>query len=314
MKVYRSLQDFVKGTSPVATIGTFDGVHLGHQVILNSLIRSAKERNGESVVISFHPHPRLVLFPEDNPLRLLQTIDEKIARLDELGIDKLLLIPFTREFSRMSSTDFIQNVLVDTVGISKLIVGYDHHFGRNRTGGLEELKSGAETNHFELEEIPAQQVDDANVSSTKIRQALGTGDVKQAARYLGYAYPLSGIVLQGDGIGKKLGFPTANIQPQDNLKLTPADGVYLTSVLVDEETKERPALCSIGTRPTIDGRKQVTEVFLMDYSGDLYGKTLRVSFVEYIRGQEKFPDLESLIAQMKKDEIKGRELLAQQNG
>ena len=309
MKVYRSVVDFQRGNNPVATIGTFDGVHLGHASILNRLIESAKSQDGESVVISFHPHPRLVLFPEDNPMRLLHTVDEKIERMEKLGIDKFLIIPFTLEFSRLTSEDFIRDILVEAVGIKKIIVGYDHHFGRNRTGGLKELEKGSEEWGFEVEEIPAQQVNDANVSSTKIRQALLSGNISLADQFLGYPYPYSGLVVKGDSLGRKLGFPTANLNGIEAIKLIPADGVYLVGLTLPGESNYRYGLASIGHRPTVAGKKRVVEVHILDYEGDLYDKNLKIEFLAFIRNQEKFDGLEALVAQMKLDEVFARNLI-----
>lgn len=308
MKVYHSLDKFLKGKNAVATIGTFDGVHIGHKEILGRLIESAKEIGGESVVISMHPHPRLVLFPDDNPLRLLQTIEEKIETLDEFGIDKLLLIPFTKEFSRIRSEDFIDQILVRTIGIEKIIIGYDHRFGKNRTGGLEELREGAGKYGFEVEEIPARQIDDAKVSSTKIRNALMAGDVETANSYLGYAFRLSGTVIQGEQLGRKIGFPTANIQPTDKWKLIPADGVYW--VEVRWEGNVHYGMLNIGKKPTVGDFPRGIEVNILDFEGDLYSKMLEVRFLKFIREDRKFDGLEELISAIHADEEACRGLIS----
>ncbi len=229
MKVYHSLENYERGERTVATIGTFDGVHIGHQTILNKLKKSAAAIGGETVLISFHPHPRLVLFPDNNPLRLLQSLEEKIAHLEQLGLDKLLLIPFTKEFSRTPSKTFIREVLVETVGIHKIIIGYDHHFGKNRTGGIEELREVSTLYTYEVEEIPAQAIDDANVSSTKIRNALQEGDIHTANKYLGYAYQITGKVVHGEKQGEKVGISYSQYRTAAGSKINPSTWNLLRS-------------------------------------------------------------------------------------
>jgi riboflavin kinase / FMN adenylyltransferase len=300
MKVYHSLDAYEKGYHSVATIGTFDGVHIGHKTILKRLQKAARATEGETVLISFHPHPRLVLFPENNPLRLLQTLDEKIEILDKFGLDKLLLVPFTREFSRLSSKIFIRDVLVRTVGIKKIVIGYDHRFGKNRDGGIEELREMGEQYGYDVEEIPAQAIDDANVSSTKIRKALSKGDLATARKYLGYAYGFDGKVIHGEKQGRILGYPTANLQPLDPLKLIPADGVYFVRVNVTDRAYY--GMMSIGKKPTMGEFERGHEVYLFDFDQDIYDHVIRVEFLEYIRGEKKFNSIDELIAAMKEDE------------
>lgn len=300
MRVFRSLAEFTQGSHAVATIGTFDGVHLGHQKILGSLLDAAVADGGESVVISFHPHPRLVLMPDDHSLRLLQTIDEKIAALDALGIDKLLLIPFTRAFADLSSQEFISQVLIETVGIRRIVIGYDHHFGKDRRGGLKELSAGAAVYGFEVEEIPAEQIDNANVSSTKIRQALATGDLVTARRFLGYDYGLTGTVVRGQQLGRQLGYPTANIQPIDPYKLIPAEGVYLARLGIAGE--QHYGMLNIGKKPTVgDAFPLGIEVHIFDFDRDIYGQEVRVEFLEWIRPDRKFASLDELITALHHD-------------
>ena len=300
MKVYRSLDAYEKGYHTVATIGTFDGVHIGHKTILKRLQKAARASEGETVLISFHPHPRLVLFPENNPLRLLQTLDEKIETLDQFGLDKLLLVPFTREFSRLSSKIFIRDVLVRTVGIKKIVIGYDHRFGKNRDGGIEELQEMGEQYGYDVEEIPAQAIDDANVSSTKIRKALAQGDIQTAQKYLGYAYGFDGKVVHGEKQGRILGYPTANLEPVDRLKLIPADGVYFVRVKVTDRLYH--GMMSIGKKPTMGEFERGHEVYLFDFDQDIYDQIIRVEFLDYIRGEKKFNSIDQLIAAMKEDE------------
>ncbi len=300
MKVYRSLEAYEPGAHTVATIGTFDGLHLGHRTILSRLKAAAAADGGESVLISFHPHPRLVLFPEKNPLRLLHTLDEKISMLEALGIDKLLLIPFTRDFSRIPSRRFIQDILARQVGIGRIVIGYDHHFGKNRTGGIDELRAHSAAYGYEVEEIPAQTIDDANISSTKIRHALLEGDIATARRYLGYDYGFSGTVVHGEKQGRLLGYPTANIDPADPLKLIPADGVYFVRVNTADGTHH--GMMSIGVKPTMGEFARSHEVYIFDFEGDLYGQAIRVEMLAYIRGEKKFDSLDALIAAMQEDE------------
>ena len=280
-------------------LGPFDGLHIGHQVILSSIIAEAREIDGESVLISFHPHPRLVLFPENNPLRLLHTLDEKIAMLDQLGLDKLLLIPFTREFSRTPSRAFIKDILVKQIGISKIVIGYDHHFGKNRTGGIEELREFSEAGNYSVQEIPAQAIDDANISSTKIRRALQEGDVQAAATYLGYHYGFDGKVIHGEKMGRKLGYPTANLELTDRLKLIPAIGIYFVRVHVGNE--KYFGMMSIGKKPTVGDFEQSQEVYIFDFDREIYGETIRVEFLEWLREEKKFESLDELIIVMNGD-------------
>lgn len=309
MKVFRSLDAFEMGKHPVATIGTFDGVHYGHRTILSRVIELARQRDGESVVLSFDPHPRLFLYPDDNPLKLLQTIEEKIERLDNLGIDKLLLIPFDKQFSRLTSYQFIEEILVNTVGIEQIVIGYDHRFGKNRTGGIEELRNYQDTYQYSVEEIPAQQVDNAKVSSTKIRNALLAGEVETARRYLGYDYPLTGKVIKGEQLGRQIGFPTANIQPSSRHKLIPGDGVYLASIQIGEESHY--GMLNIGRKPTVGNFPRGIEINIFDFDREIYGQEVTIRFLAWIREDKKFDGLEPLVAEIHRDKEKSLALLRQ---
>lgn len=301
MKVYRSLESFEKGTRPVATIGTFDGVHYGHQTILNSVIDSARQKGGESVVISFHPHPRLFLYPEDNPLRLLQTIEEKIERLDALGIDKLMLIKFDKKFSRLTSHQFIEEILVKTIGIDEIIIGYDHRFGKNRTGSIEELREYRERHSYSVVEIPAQEVNDAKVSSTKIRNALHKGDIATANEFLGYEYRVSGQVIHGEQLGRTIGYPTANVQPTDPYKLIPGDGVYLASITVRGQLHY--GMLNVGKKPTVGNFPRGIEINIFDFKEDIYDEMVTIRFMDWIRPDKKFDGLEALIKAIDQDKV-----------
>jgi len=299
MKIYHGIDDFVKLPTAVVTSGTFDGVHLGHRKILMRLKEAAERSQGETVVITFWPHPRLVLHPEDETLKLLNTFEEKAALLKTHGVEHLIRIPFTKEFSQLSSEEFITQILVDRIGTKKLVIGYDHHFGKNREGSFEQLKSNAIRYGFEVEEIPRQDVDHVGVSSTKIRKALEAGDVTVANHFLGTYYQLSGRVVTGDKLGRLLGYPTANIEVDTKYKLIPADGIY--AVTIEYEHQQLKGMLYIGNRPTINGIKRNIEVNIFDFDKDIYGDSLTLHFHQLIRGDMKFDDLESLKKQMLAD-------------
>ena len=299
MLVYRSLDTYDPAPDTIATLGTFDGLHLGHVSILGRLLDRQRERpQARTLVISFDPHPRTVLQP-DSALPLLHTLEEKIDGLDRLGIDALLILPFTQEFSRLSSQDFIHDILVEALHIKTLVVGYDHRFGRNRTGDFSELYAAARQLGFEVEEIPAHQIDESSVSSTKIRSALHLGDVQGAARLLGYRYSLRAEVVPGNQRGRDLGFPTANLYLPDSRKLVPLFGVY--AVWVESPGGRWPGMMNIGYRPTFGDGGLSMEVHLIDFAGDLYGQTLRVEFVNRIRAEKKFRSADELVAQLHSD-------------
>jgi len=293
MQVFHSLSDYSPHLKTVATIGTFDGVHLGHKKILQRLKDIAQEIGGESVLISFHPHPRLVLFPEKKDLRLLQTLEEKIQTLRDFGLDRFVLIPFTKEFAATSSRSFIEDILVKTIGVHRLVIGYDHHFGANRAGNIDELRMYAPQFGYEVEEIPAQAIDNASVSSTKTRNALLEGDIKTANLFLGYPYTLSGRVIHGEKQGRLLGYPTANIEPNNEWKLIPANGIYFVSVFV--EGRKYFGMMSVGHKPTMGEFARGIEVNIFDFSEEIYGQEISVEFLEYIRPEAKFDSLEELI-------------------
>jgi riboflavin kinase / FMN adenylyltransferase len=299
MKIYHGLDDFTRLKNAVVTSGTFDGVHLGHQKILARLHEIAEKIGGETVVLTFWPHPRLVLHPEDETLKLLNTFEEKAALLKEQGIQHLIRIPFTKEFSQLSSQEFIQKILVDTIGTKKLVIGYDHRFGHNREGSFEQLKLNAPTYGFEVEEIPRQDVDHVGVSSSKVRKALEEGDIDTATHFLGTPYSLSGRVVLGDKLGRTLGYPTANIEIETRYKLIPADGIYAVTVL--HEHKLLKGMLYIGNRPTVNGSKRNIEVNIFDFDKDIYGESLTMYFHKLLRGDSKFDDLEGLKQQLAVD-------------
>lgn len=301
MKIYHGIDDFTRLDYAVVTSGTFDGVHVGHQKILQRLSEIATKNSGETVVITFWPHPRLVLHPEDDTLKLLNTFEEKAALLKEQGVQHLIRIPFTKEFSQLTSDQFIRNILVDTIGTKTLVIGYDHRFGKNREGSFEQLKLNAHLYGFEVEEIPRQDIDHIGVSSTKIRHALEVGDITTATHLIGRAYTLTGVVIKGDKIGRLMGYPTANIEIDTKYKLIPSDGIYAVSV--SHENKTYQGMLYIGNRPTINGIKRNIEVNIFNFEAEIYGESLTVHFHTYIRGDMKFNDLEELKQQLHQDKI-----------
>lgn len=301
MKVYRSLDELPRIKNAIVTQGTYDGVHAAHKVILSRLKQIAAERNGETVVMTFDPHPRMVLFPDDHGLRLLHTLDEKIEALEKEGIDHLLIIPFTKEFSRLSSLQFIRDIVVNRLGTKVLVIGYNHRFGKNREGSFEHLKEYSGLYGFGVEEIPEQDIDKVAVSSTRIRKALESGDVALAASYLGRPYTITGVVQQGRQLGRTIGFPTANIRVEDPNKLIPANGVYAVQVFINRRTVN--GMLNSGFRPTVDGLTHAIEVHLFDFKEDLYGRELKVAFVDKLRDERKFDGLEALTNQLQKDKL-----------
>lgn len=309
MNVYHHIDEFTGSGNAIVTTGTFDGVHSGHQVIIKRLNEIAAKENGESVLLTFYPHPRMVLFPDDIDLKLLTTQEEKIALLEKYGIQHLIIQPFTKEFSRLTSLQFIREILVSKIKTKKLVIGYDHHFGRNREGSFEHLKESGPLYGFSVEEIPAQDVDNVAVSSTKIRHALQEGDITTAAEFLGHDYTLSGKVIHGEKKGRELGYPTANLSVESRYKLIPAIGIYAVKVLVDATIYD--AMLYIGYRPTLNGKYQSIEVNIFDFDKDIYGKHLTIYFKYKIRNDMKFEQLEDLKKQLAADKLMAVNLLNQ---
>jgi riboflavin kinase / FMN adenylyltransferase len=301
MNVYYGIQEFRKLENAVVTSGTFDGVHLGHQKILKRLNEVAELNHGQSVVITFYPHPRSVISTDNQAVKILSTLDEKIELLENSGVSHLLIVPFTREFSELSSEEFIQKILIETIGTKTLVIGYDHRFGKNREGGFDYLKLNKEKYGFEIEEISRQDIENVGVSSSKIRKALQEGDVPSADHFLGRNYSLSGVVVKGKQLGRTIGFPTANIQVREVAKLIPSDGVYAVKVYYNEV--EYGGMLNIGNRPTVDGTYQTVEVNIFDFDQEIYGENLKVEFLQKIRNEQKFNGLDELKAQIAKDKI-----------
>jgi len=308
VKIYSNIQKFTAINNAVITIGTFDGVHCGHNVIIEKLKKAAHQIGGETVVLTFFPHPRMVVFPDDNDLKLINTIEERTLLLEKAGIDHLIIHPFSKEFSRLSALDFVRDILVNKINAKKIIIGYDHRFGKNRAGDFKDLKNFGETYDFEVEEIPAQDIQQINISSTKIRTSLLSGEINAANQFLGYNYFLSGKVVEGEKIGRKIGFPTANIFVDNNYKLIPKNGVYAVKVEVKGITYK--GMLNIGNRPTLNGINQTIEVHIFDFNEFIYGEYITIHFVERIRNERNFKELNQLKNQLTLDKVNSIQILA----
>jgi riboflavin kinase/FMN adenylyltransferase len=308
LNIFNDIESIEDIPNPVLTIGTFDGVHLGHQRIIDRLNREAKLIGGESVLFTFCPHPRMVLYPETHGLKLLQTQQEKLCKLEENGLQNIIIHPFSFDFSRLTAVEFVRDYLINKLRVKKLVIGYDHQFGRNREGTIEFLKSIADVYEFEVIEIPAQEIDEVNVSSTKIRGALLNGDVQRASEFLGYSYMLTGLVMEGEQLGRSMGYPTANLSIQDSTKLIPANGVYAVKCYIDD--KVFCGMMNIGIRPTVSSQEMLTlEVHLFDFSDTIYGQFVHVHFISRIRNEQRFNSVNELKEQLNKDERMARAML-----
>ena len=308
MKIYKDLSDFVKVPNAIVTIGTFDGVHLGHQAILKDMVKTAKEIGGETVVITFHPHPRQVLNINAANLRFITTQEDKLRHLEDSGVDNVVVVNFTKEFSRVSSEDFICNYILKYINPVKLVIGYDHHFGNNRMGDFNLLNEMQNKYKFELQRIEAHDVENIAVSSTKIRHSLQQGDVERANALLGYQFSYVGKVVSGNKIGREIGYRTANINVEKEFRLIETAGVYAT--YVDYDGKEYKSMTYIGKKPTVNNDDtENIEVHLFDFDGDLYDKDIIVRFVKKIRGEHKFESLDALKKQIQIDEKVIKEIL-----
>lgn len=327
MKIYHQLSDFNKLPNAVVTIGTFDGVHYGHQKIIKRLCELAKATGGESVILTFFPHPRMIIDPENQDLKLINTINEKAEILANLGVDHLIITPFTRDFSNLTPSQYIENILVEKIGTKQIIVGYDHRFGKDRAGGMKELVDYSKIYGFSIEEIPEQDINAVAVSSTKVRNALLAGDVSLAAEYLGYYFSLNGPVIKGDKIGRTIGFPTANIFVEETYKLIPSDGIYAVTIEMNEVESEKlkvesrdyddedklstlnfkpltfKGMAYIGQRPTINGMTRNIEVNIFDFNQEIYGQTIKMNFLKFLRGDVKFDGLAALTVQLQQDKV-----------
>lgn len=302
MNIFQGFENVEQIKNAVLTIGTFDGVHIGHQKIIAQINEVAKTINGESVLFTFYPHPKMVLFPETNSLKLIQTQEEKLEKLERFNLQNVIVFPFTKEFSRLTATEFVRDFLVNKLNVKKLIIGYDHQFGKNREGGIDFLKEVAPIYGFEVIEIPAQEIDEVNVSSTKIRTALLNGEIEIANSFLGEYFELNGEVVYGNQKGRTIGFPTANIHIEDKNKLVPAKGVYAVKCIIEDENVFH-GMMNIGIRPTVDDSSNISiEVHLFDFDKQIYGKQIKVQLLKYIRNEMKFESIEHLQNQLQNDE------------
>lgn len=301
MKIYNHIDEFQDVKNPIVTIGTFDGVHLGHQKIIEKMKMDAEKYQGETVVITFYPHPRIVLHADSQNLKFINTQERKIKLLEKSGIDHLIIIEFTREFSRLNSATFIKDYLVDKIKTRKLIIGYDHHFGKNRLGDFSTLYDLGYRYGFEVEKIAAQNVENLAISSTKIRRALNEGKIRTANILLGYTYSITGKVVYGNKIGRTIGFPTANIELDDEYKLITANGVYACRVEYDGKMYE--GMGNIGVRPTVNHSNLTIEVNIFDFDKEIYGESITIFFVDRIRDEIKFENLAGLREQLIRDKV-----------
>lgn len=279
----------------MVTIGTFDGVHLGHQKIIQRLVKIAKTKKLEAVVLTFFPHPRMVIQKDAN-IKLINTIDEKSNLLKKLGVNNLVIKEFTMEFSRLTALEFVRDILVNKLHIKHIIIGYDHHFGRNRTANISDLREFGEIYDFGITEISAQDIDEVTISSTKIRSALKNGDIKEANAFLGYNFMLTGKVIKGRSLGKQIGFPTANLDIEETYKLIPKNGAYVVKSYLNN--KDTYGMMNIGTNPTVNGKHQTIEVHFFDFDQDIYNKKIEIQLLERLRDEQKFNSVESLKAQL----------------
>lgn len=308
MRVIRSLSSEIEFNHPVLTLGTYDGVHLGHQAIFDKLIKQAKSSGKESVLFTFHPHPRMVLNPETHGVRLIDTIEEKLVKLEALGLDTVVLFPFTKEFSSLSAEAFVKQILVDTIHISEIHIGYDHHFGKNREGSFAELLQMGKKYGFSVQETSAVSIGEKAISSTKIRNALFEGDTLLAAKYLGCPYSITGEVIHGNKLGRTIGFPTANIRLEKD-KILPNIGVYAVKITIDNVVYN--GVLNVGKKPTVQQSDLISaEVFIFDFDQDIYGETIKVDFYAFLRGEQRFDSVNSLKLQLTQDAEMARTVLS----
>jgi len=298
LKIFNSIQAFYSNKKTIVTIGTFDGVHVGHKKILERITHSATTLDCESLVLTFFPHPRMVLH-ENSEMKQLNTIEEKSTLLELAGIDNLIIHPFDKDFSRLTAEDFVKQVLIKKFNLKKIIIGHDHRFGRNRTANIDDLVAFGQTYGFEVEQISAEEIDDVTISSTKIRNALLEGNTSLASEYLGYNYILTGTVVKGKQLGRTIGFPTANIHIQEEYKLIPQSGVYIVKSTIN--SKVVFGMMNIGVNPTVDGTSQTIEIHFFDYNGNLYNQKITIALLQRIRSEQKFKSVEALKDQLATD-------------
>mgnify|MGYP000244367635 CR=1 FL=1 len=298
MKIFTNLSNFISTNKTFVTIGTFDGVHIGHQKVIKKLVKSAKKNKATSVLLTFFPHPRMVL-QKDLDIKLINTIEERTYLLEKLGLEILVIQEFTEDFAKLSALDFVRTILVNALNISRLVIGYDHHFGKNREGNFEQLKDYGFTYNFTVKKISQQEISDIAVSSTKIRKAIENGKIEKANIYLGYNFMLSGKVVNGKNLGEKIGFPTANLFIKENYKLIPKTGAYIVKSEIENSTVF--GMMNIGFRPTVSGKNQTIEIHFFTFNGNLYGKKIRIEVLSFIREEQKFESVEALKQQLETD-------------
>jgi riboflavin kinase/FMN adenylyltransferase len=309
MKIYHNIDEFTRLKNAVVTIGTFDGVHMGHRKIISRIKELADSIGGETVLLTFFPHPRMILHPEDESIKLINTINEKAELLEQLGVDHLIITPFSRDFSNQTAEGYIRDVLVNKIGTKKIVIGYDHRFGKDRQGGLEDLMRLGPVYGFDVVEIPEQDIEEVAVSSTRIRSALLNGEIEHANTFLGYSFFITGSVVRGDQIGRQLGYPTANIVIGERYKLIPSDGIFAVKVKIAGMVYK--GMAYIGSRPTINGFGRNVEVNIFDFDHDIYNQQIRMEFHNFVRGDIKFASLDELKAQLKQDKVDVEALLAE---
>lgn len=307
MQIHNGIHTFNQIKNSVLTIGTFDGVHLGHQALLSTINQKAKAIHGESILLTFHPHPRTVIRKHGETIKLLTPIKEKIKKLESIGIQHLIIQPFSLDFANQQAEEYVKEVLIDGIGPKQIIIGYDHQFGKNREGDIELLKKIGQEHDFIVDQIGKKEIDDITYSSTNIRTYLSEGKVDKAAQLLGYHYEIEGIVVHGHKRGRDIGYPTANIQVDDLDKLIPSKGVY--AVITEYNNKRYKGMLNIGTRPTFDGKLKTIENVLFDFNGDLYGHKIKTKFIMPIRPEYKFNSVDELKSQLILDELKARDIL-----
>jgi riboflavin kinase/FMN adenylyltransferase len=302
VRIFHNISETSDLKDTIVTIGTFDGVHLGHQKILKKLVELKNKNGGETLLFTFDPHPRKVLFPEQRDLKLITTTQEKCELLKQFGIDNILVFPFTIEFSKMSAEDYISNIISETLKTKTLVIGYDHRFGSNREGNIETLKQVSGNYNFDLIEIPAQEINQLNISSTRIRKAIEEGEIEVANSFLGYSFFMSGKVIKGKQLGRTIGYPTANIELLDLDKIKPKTGVYAVNIIIDQINFR--GMLNVGYNPTTDSdRIQKIEVNIFDFNKDIYGKIIKIEFIKHLRNEVKFANLDELKEQLAKDKI-----------
>ena len=301
MRVYNKIDEFTAVNNAVVTIGTFDGVHLGHRKIISGIKELAESTGGETVILTFFPHPRMILHPEDESLKLITTIAEKAELMERIGVDHLIITPFSRDFSNQSAESYIRDVLVNKIGTKKIVIGYDHRFGKDRQGGFEDLQRLSPVYGFDVVEIPEQDINEVAISSTRIRNALLSGDIHLANAFLGYPFFITGKVVRGDQIGRQLGYPTANIVVEEKYKLIPCDGIFAVTVIIADQKYK--GMAYIGSRPTVNGLTRNIEVNIFDFNEEIYNQTIRMEFHHYIRGDVKFSSLDELKIQLAQDKV-----------